>query len=276
MKALVVTKKSTFAQMSEDPRMKKLLKKPVLRRARAVHDRHLQTLAQLEKLLKQEGIRPWYINGAGVAFDASNADIVITVGGDGTLLSASHYVGPGTPILGINSDPATSIGHFCALNGITSSLRKVLKKPKTLKVTRMEVLVRGKSIAKRVLNEALFSHACPAATSRFSLGTKQRTYPYKCSGAWIGTGAGSTGALLSAGGEPFSMASKSLLAVIRESYVPDRHRAKPTIFRGSELKVVNQMTEATLYLDGPFLQAPVGLGDTVTFRVSREPLTLVG
>lgn len=32
-------------------------------------------------------------------------DLVITVGGDGTLLQASHFLDESVPVLGVNSDP---------------------------------------------------------------------------------------------------------------------------------------------------------------------------
>lgn len=32
-------------------------------------------------------------------------DLVITIGGDGTLLQASHYLDNSIPVLGVNSDP---------------------------------------------------------------------------------------------------------------------------------------------------------------------------
>lgn len=34
-----------------------------------------------------------------------DVDLVITVGGDGTLLQASHYLDSSIPVLGVNSDP---------------------------------------------------------------------------------------------------------------------------------------------------------------------------
>lgn len=35
----------------------------------------------------------------------TNVDLVVTVGGDGTLLRASHFLDESIPILGVNSDP---------------------------------------------------------------------------------------------------------------------------------------------------------------------------
>src|SRR5215510_9546789 len=43
------------------------------------------------------------------------ADLVISVGGDGTLLGASHYVRGGM-MIGVNSAPGDSVGHFCSAN----------------------------------------------------------------------------------------------------------------------------------------------------------------
>jgi len=60
-----------------------------------------------------------------------------------------------------------------------------------------------------------------------------------------------------------------LQAVIRE---PFNH--PPVQLVAERFKLSNKMTEAVLYLDGPYLQVPVGFGDTVTFKVSKEPLML--
>ena len=39
----------------------------------------------------------------------ANVDLMIAVGGDGTLLSAAHFLDHGTiPLLGINSDPSSA------------------------------------------------------------------------------------------------------------------------------------------------------------------------
>lgn len=34
-----------------------------------------------------------------------NVDLVVTIGGDGTLLHASHFMDDSVPVLGVNSDP---------------------------------------------------------------------------------------------------------------------------------------------------------------------------
>ncbi|HOD00235.1 MAG TPA: NAD(+)/NADH kinase, partial [Myxococcota bacterium] len=40
-------------------------------------------------------------------------DLVIAVGGDGTVLDIARFI-RNTPLLAVNSSPSTSFGHFCA------------------------------------------------------------------------------------------------------------------------------------------------------------------
>lgn len=37
-----------------------------------------------------------------------DVDLVVTIGGDGTLLQASHFMDDSVPVLGVNSDPTQS------------------------------------------------------------------------------------------------------------------------------------------------------------------------
>ncbi len=38
-----------------------------------------------------------------------DVDLVVSVGGDGTALSASHYLSASVPLLGVNSDPGDEL-----------------------------------------------------------------------------------------------------------------------------------------------------------------------
>ncbi len=175
MRVIVVLKKSLYNQLEGEA-----ILAPISRQLKRVHDRHQAMVQETLASLKRQKIRPWIVEGAGVSFDSSNADLVITIGGDGTLLGASHYVGPHVPVLGINSDPLTSVGHFCALTAPPAA--SFWKHFETELVTRMEVLVQGSRVSKRVLNEALFSHTCPAATSKFTFGARRQDLvtTYQC------------------------------------------------------------------------------------------------
>ena len=45
--------------------------------------------------------------------DLKGADLVITVGGDGTFMRAASFLRDNTPLLGINSDHTRSTGALC-------------------------------------------------------------------------------------------------------------------------------------------------------------------
>jgi hypothetical protein len=116
-------------QQERDPRAVRLLRK---RDPSVVHwpeaDReHSRTLEEVERVLDRMGARVAIVHRANAAFDTSDAALVVAVGGDGTLLAASHNVA-GVPILGVNSAPRYSVGFFCAAarRGLGVTLAKAL------------------------------------------------------------------------------------------------------------------------------------------------------
>ncbi len=85
----------------------------------AVHDRAMDQIQfALEKLVETRGIRTEFTAREKVRHsDFIGRDLVIVVGGDGTLTSIAHNVGADTPVMGVNShprrdDPTGSFGFF--------------------------------------------------------------------------------------------------------------------------------------------------------------------
>ncbi|MBI3205998.1 MAG: hypothetical protein HYZ29_30960 [Myxococcales bacterium] len=123
----------------------------------------------------------------------------------------------------MNSAPKSSVGFFCAAQreGIHQSLGEALDGgTDTLTLTRMSVALNGRERSRRGLNEALYCHQSPAATSRYLLSHVVRSEPHKSSGFWLGPAAGSTAAQHSAGGKVLPLRSKKLQVVVREPYAP--------------------------------------------------------
>ena len=85
----------------------------------AVHDRAMdQIQSDLENLVQTRGIRVEFTAREKVRHsDFIGRDLVIVLGGDGTLTSIAHNVGADTPVMGVNShprrdDPSGSFGFF--------------------------------------------------------------------------------------------------------------------------------------------------------------------
>ncbi len=283
---IVVAKRSAYAQLTAgegDPRARVLLerKDPSVRHWMAAHNEHMKTLEAVEKTLSKLGVRALMLIGAHAAFDAGGAALVVTVGGDGTLLAASHNIAS-VPILGVNSAPKHSVGFFCAAR--RSNLQRMLSgslsgKVSMVRLARMEVAVNGQVRSRRVLNEALFSHASPAATSHYLLRKGRITEEQRSSGFWIGPAAGSTAAQRSAGGRVLPLTSRKLQLVVREPYVrPGRAYRLLRVLVGEHEHITaqSQMQQSSLFLDGPYREISVRLGDVLRFRVSDQPLSVLG
>jgi NAD+ kinase len=225
----------------------------------------------------------WVHEMDGIAPD--EFDLVVTVGGDGTVLHASHAIGP-TPVLGINSAPGTSVGYLTAgAAGQAGELfgRAVEGSLPIQRLNRMEVRVDGRVVTNRALNDVLFCHECPATTSRYEIRLDGRAEQQMSSGIWIATAAGSTAAIRAAGGRVMRAGSRRLQFVVREPF-PWGGADQPSapeivsgfVASGRVLEIHSRSTTARLYVDGPHVVFPVGFGDLVSFGRSAEPLNLLG
>ncbi len=241
---------------------------------------HVSTIEEARQACKDLGVRGVfrYRSDDELMDDFS---LVVTIGGDGTLLWVSHRVGSGLPVLAINSAPDHSVGHFCG--GRKGHVREALeaaldRRLKPARLTRMEVRRDDTVLHSRVLNDALFCHKSPAATTRYLIARDGIEEAQKSSGMWVGPAAGSTAAIRSAGGRILPPGSRKLQFVVREPYHPPfgaYRLRRGLVGSGDELVVYSQMREGRLYIDGPRVMHEVGIGDRLTFRESDEPLKLL-
>jgi NAD+ kinase len=285
-RVVVVAKRTAYRRFIEDerdPRAKLLLRRrdPVVAHWLDAHREHVRTLETVRNALERAGARVMLIERARAVFDATDAELVIAVGGDGTLLAASHSVVK-TPILGVNSAPKHSVGFFCAARRET--FREMLSRAldgrlPSVELTRMSVSVNDRLRTKRVLNEALYCHSSPAATSRYILRIGATREEQRSSGILIGPAAGSTAAQRSAGGRVLSLTSRQLQLVVREPYAPSgkAYRLVKRLLRPREVvEVESKMDDACVFFDGAYREVPVRLGDHVKFTTSDEPLVVLG
>jgi NAD+ kinase len=245
------------------------------------YEEHAATLGEVEAALLESQADVTRIRRQTPRFDEQSFDLVISVGGDGTLLRTSHFVGT-TPVLGVNSAPTYSVGFFCGARkgDAGDAVRRALAgEMPAIELSRMQVAVNRHTVHARVLNDALFCHQSPAATSRYIIEHGEASEEQKSSGFWIGPAAGSTAAQRSAGGQVLPLASPQLQIVVREPYTPhgDRYRLAHVLIEPNEiLRVRSKSRRMRLFLDGPDEVFRVTIGDVVEFTRSAEPLRLLG
>jgi NAD+ kinase len=285
-----ITSYQTFVTDGRDPRTTELLarKDPAVGRLVGSHGAHASTVREVTEALDRLGARVRSVTTSTLHETcADDFDLIVSVGGDGTLLSTSHIVGPETPILGVNSAPEHSVGFFCGaekgnvLHALTAALDGDMRRTV---VSRMRVDLNGVCLSQRVLNDVLFCHEIPAATSRYILavdagGGRVREEEQKSSGLWIGPAAGSTSAQRSAGGHVLPLTSRRLQYVVREPYTPLGGKlslARGTVRDTGSIVVRSKMHHAKLFIDGPHVVHEAGLGDVIALRRSAETVSILG
>jgi len=285
-RVLVVYKKSTYQRYAgrAQERLQELIEhsdvsvEGLLRE----HEIHQETLQRAKEALRDLGARAVLRYRPEPMPEEGAWDLIVTLGGDGTLLWASHLADSSTPMLAINSAPDTSVGYFCAGDGhdVDEVLAAALEgRLKSSRLARMRVDVGEKVISTRVLNDALYCHESPAATSRYILEYAGDQERQMSSGVWAGPAAGSTAAIRSAGGKVLATGSQKIQFVIREPYrgVDNKYRlVKGMVPPGEDLKITSRMTKGRIFLDGTQKVHVVGIGDRVRMTLSDEPLTLLG
>jgi len=290
----VVLKRSSWRKWVEeegDPRIAALIasRDETVLRMRPGHVDHTETVQEVREALDEMGVTSTWYDRPHEFSVRGRCDLVITVGGDGTLLAASHGIQPSVPLLGVNSAPNHSVGFFCAAKkgSVRAAVRAALDGTlRRTELSRMRVDLNGRRLLDRVLNEALFCHASPAATSRYFLrilGSEGRGVireeEQKSSGLWVGPAAGSTAARRSAGGRVQPLESRRLQYVVREAYRPHGERLRMTVgyvLEDQRLTLKSKMRQARLFLDGDHIAYDVTIGDVITMQRSDEPLVVLG
>ncbi len=271
---LIVYKKSTYQIY-------------VLKRFKDSHEFHYEVLKELKNFLKDKGLR-YRALYRSKSIDYTPYDLVISVGGDGTFLEAARRV-KNQPILGINSDPAHSVGNFCTANPKT--FRRILNrfftnKAKRVALSRIKLRLNGKFVGVDpstssglcAVNDILVGHRNPAAMSRYWIKIGRVKEEHRSSGLWISTPAGSTGAIRSAGGKVLAKTSAKIQYIPRELY--HGHGVKYALRGGTvsskqTITVGSLMRDGAIYVDGPHFRIPFKYGDVLEISRSSRSLRMI-
>ncbi len=269
--ALVVYKKSSYElyRNSPDEDVRKFLEgnDPDAKEMLRSHEAQKRTLDIVVSELERLGVKYDTIYRADLK-PVKDYDYVISVGGDGTFLEVSHYV-EDIPIIGVNSDPERSTGHYCCSDyrNLGDVLRNIEKAPRT-KANRFELKIDGKKLPEPVLNEVLCAHANPAAVMKYRLEDGEGSQECWGSGLLACTAAGSTGFMYEEGGDVMPLDSEQIQYITRSRRQEMPHFA-------DELKVTSLTRQGKIYVDGSHLIYGFGLGAVLEIK-SGKPVTIIG
>lgn len=251
---------------------------------------HKEAISFCQKILQKKPVDWQPIFRNKLSQPICDADLVVTVGGDGTLLQASHLMDESIPILGLNSDPTQlreveelcdefdatrSTGYLCAANveNFEEILDDILEGQSVpSKLSRISVSVNSKPLSTYALNDILIAHPCPATVSRFSFKIKRGEQPCsplvncRSSGLRVSTAAGSTAAMLSAGGFTMPILSQDLQYMVREPISPGRDISglmHGVIKSDQSMNTAWFTKDGLIYIDGSHVSYPIHFGDTI-------------
>lgn len=283
---LVAYKKSSYHRYvldEEDSTVKRLLDADHIsvQNLEKSHESHQRSLAELLEHLEQRGLS-YESRFRGDVTDCDDFDLVVAVGGDGTVLDLSHRLDD-TPIVSINSDPKLSVGYFSA--GTAYDFPRILEDivdgtSTPVQLRRFHIAIDGNRCGPPVLNDVLISHQNPAAVSAYFL--KVGPHPaeeQKSSGVWISTPAGSTAAIRSAGGLVLPFDSDHLQYLVREPFPPRQGGYR--FLKGihpieNELEVISRMRAGIVFIDGPHMRFDFTMGSTLSIDPAAPPLSIYG
>lgn len=282
-RVLVLAKKSRYTIMQEQNDKHNL--RLVARKHHSVadvlpaHEEHEATMACIVRVLKTANADvvmtnfDTFLHMPSQRDNVHKFDLVLSVGGDGTVLGTSHYV-KHTHVLGVNSSPSTSHGKYCLakadnLAQLIDEIRAGTLKPERVLRLRTQIGQRLQPVL--ALNEMLIRDADDGGleTSRYQLKIGDVSEFQMSSGVMIGTAGGSTGWMHSSGSDVLHLNSQHYQYLVRELIV--RPNSNPRLRRGvlppgSKVQLVSHMMDSWVFIDGKHVRYKLPRGATLTVR----------
>lgn len=243
-------------------------------------------VAQLKRLFRRLGVESRWVHalefetpGAPEIITRQDDGLLVSVGGDGTLLQAARRsLGSGVPLLGINAGSLgflTSVGRHAVLSCMPRILAGEYDTSERMSLA-VRVLRQGKTLARGwALNEAVIFRGHHAHMIRLNVDVSgHHLSDYMCDGLLLATPTGSTAYSLSAGGPVVSpAASVFLITPICAHSLTNR----PVILDARDVvrvRVPSRSPALALSLDGTACVDLVS-GDEVEIRRDARSVRLV-
>lgn len=205
----------------------------------------------------------------GVSLSKLRADLIIALGGDGTVLKVAREVrSQDTPILGVNMGKR---GYLTEIDpdGFENAFSMWMTGDFQLeKLWKLSVLVNNRLIGEG-LNEALMTATVPAKMLRLEISLRGKNlFAARADGLIVATPTGSTAHSFSAGGPVLDTSLNDLALSFLAPLQPVRSLVVPAN-RNLRVRLGKPGQNANLSIDGR-LERKVGLGQSVSFRKSSN------
>jgi len=204
------------------------------------------------KVLPEEQLSQVTRLPGGVPFSKMDADLIVTVGGDGTVLKTCMFIPkPETPILAVNMGRRgylTEVDPENAMHAIESFIKGACKTEERAKLT---ATVEGETSIDG-LNEVVITSGTPSKMLHFMVSIdKSQLLEFRGDGLIVSTPTGSTAYSLSAGGP---IVDNSVGAFVVTFICPLEHLTPLIVSMDNSIKVelVAPKLKGTLVVDGRF------------------------
>lgn len=240
------------------------------------HDQHYRCLNKVRECLTSLGMS-FVEMQRGDMRPSGVFDLVVSVGGDGTLLSASHSVNGETPMIGVKSSDS-SVGYLCA--GAEKQVEQLFRlyadgclsyqqRSRLIAcITKAEDRSEVKTFP--ILNDFLYANSSPASTTRYKLSYGGKQENQKSSGIWVSTATGSTAGISAAGGDVMNGLDHRFQFMVRELYRFDGlgNKISHGFFESLEesIAIENNCANGILALDGERGVIRLKFGDQIRFE----------
>ena len=261
--------------------------------ARRLTDRILESITKIDSLLNEMGIQTLLEEkvlsalkldrGDGVVTRAELggvADLVIVVGGDGSILGVSRdLAGSGVPVVGVNRG---SLGFLAAIapGDIEEKFEQILSGDYSIEdhflleaqVFRDDVLVSSST----ALNDVVVNPSSMSRMMEFDLLVNEEfVYNQRSDGIIVASPTGSTAYSLSAGGP---IMHPRLDAVVVVPMFPHTVASRPLVVSGDStvmVRIIDAAEGAPQLSCDSQINLPLEVGDVVKVGKSEEPLNLL-
>jgi NAD+ kinase len=209
---------------------------------------------------------------------AREADLIVVLGGDGTLLSIARRVGPGLPILGVNLGELGFLTEVVEREAMPMLARVIAGRYELdRRITLAARLERKKRVIGRyrALNDVVITNGALARIIEFSVTVDGLPFTtYRADGVIVATPTGSTAYSLSVGGP---IVEPTVQVLLLSPISPHTLSNRPVVLRPNAVVrvTIGRLEEdALLTIDGQE-GTPLAAGDVVEVRQGRAPVCLV-